>query len=104
MGQLIRIREMEQQLDEATAAIRQLDEALDRYEAAQASVNLLSTYLGSDEWRQDLADDEHGFLPPDLKRGVLSEDGIWNMLSDCRELNERLQEAAARLKDKQPQP
>ena len=53
-------------------------------------------------WRQDLADDEAGLLPEGLKRGVLSEDGIWNMLSDYRELNERLQEAAARLEDKQP--
>lgn len=97
MGQLIRIREMEQQLDEATAAIRQLDEALDRYEAAQASVNLLSTYLGSDEWRQDLADDEHGFLPPDLKRGVLSEDGIWNLLDDNRDLAERMRQLTDRL-------
>ena len=63
----------------------------------KASVNLLSTYLGSDEWRQDLADDEHGFLPPDLKRGVLSEDGIWNLLDDNRDLAERMRQLTDRL-------
>ena len=33
-----------------------------------------------------VAADEAGNLPPDLKRGVLSEDGIWNLLSDYREI------------------
>ena len=33
------------------------------------------------------ADDEAGLLPADLKRGVLSEDGIWNLLVDVRELD-----------------
>ena len=27
------------------------------------------------------ADDEAGLLPKDLKRGVLSEDGLWNLLT-----------------------
>jgi len=29
-------------------------------------------------------------LPADLKRGVLSEDALWNLLSDVRGLNNRL--------------
>ena len=37
--------------------------------------------------RSDLADDEAGRFPKVLKRGVLSEDGIWNLLSDYRDLN-----------------
>ncbi len=32
-----------------------------------------------------------GKLPPDLKRGVLSEDGIWNLLSDYREIQKTKQ-------------
>ena len=42
------------------------------------------------KWKQDYADDEAGMFPKDLKRGVLSEDGIWNLLSDWQELEERL--------------
>ena len=35
-------------------------------------------------WKLDFAADETENLPPDLKRGVLSEDGIWNLLEDYR--------------------
>ena len=40
----------------------------------------LSEYYGSAAWKRDLAADEAGLLPQDLKRGVLSEDGIYNLL------------------------
>ena len=100
MGQLIRIREMEQRLDEATAAVKRLEEALDSYEAIQNDINILATYLSSDEWRQDLSDDEHGFLPPDLKRGVLSEDGIWNLLTENTDLAQRMQTLSNQLLQK----
>lgn len=44
----------------------------------------LSAYYASDEWKGDFAADEAGLLPPDLPRGVLSEDGIYNTLEDYR--------------------
>ena len=37
--------------------------------------------------------DEDGKLPADLKRGVLSEDGIYDLLSDNNELVSKLAEA-----------
>ena len=37
----------------------------------------LSAYYRSDAWKRDFAADEAGLLPKDLKRGVLSEDGIY---------------------------
>jgi len=45
-----------------------------------------SNRLLLDRASYDFAADEAGNLPPDLKRGVLSEDGIWNLLSDYREI------------------
>lgn len=63
---------------------------LDKYEKMQYAIAALSNYYSNDEWKQDFADDEAGLLPENLKRGVLSEDGIWNLLSDWRELEERL--------------
>ena len=57
MGQLIRIREMEQRLTSSLEAVRQLEEALDRYQAAQADITILATYLNSDEWIWNLLDD-----------------------------------------------
>ena len=46
----------------------------------QKTIRILADYYSSKEWKQDFADDEAGLLPKDLKRGVLSEDGIWNIL------------------------
>lgn len=88
--QIARIRLMERRLDKALAAVKRLEAALDKYQAVQEDIVALDEYYGSELWRQDFADDEAGRLPEGLKRGVLSEDGIWNLLTDCKELNERL--------------
>ena len=88
--QLKRIRRMERHLDTAAAAVKRLSAALDKWEAAQEAIAALDEYYGSDLWRKDFADDEAGRLPQDLKRGVLSEDGIWNLLTDVHDLNNRL--------------
>ena len=90
MKQIERIERMEQNLERATDALRVLNNALDEYEAAQDALQELDTYYGSDTWKQDLSDDEQGRLPNTLKRGVLSEDAIWNILEDYRALKERL--------------
>jgi hypothetical protein len=89
MEQIRRIEQMEQRLDRASAAVMELSAALDKMEAAADDLKLLDAYYGSEEWRNDLDADNAGLLPPTLKRGVLSEDGIWNMLADYRSLKER---------------
>lgn len=48
-------------------------------------IRKLADYYGSKEWKNDLAADEAGKLPVDLKRGVLSEDGIYNVLQQYEE-------------------
>lgn len=81
---------MEQRLDSVSAAAKQLSAALDAYEAVKDDLDALGRYYDSRLWRQDFADDEAGLLPEGLKRGVLSEDALWNLLAKCRELNERM--------------
>ena len=90
MKQIERIEHMEQNLESATDALRVLNDALDEYEAAQDALHELDTYYGSDTWKQDFSDDEQGKFPNTLKRGVLSEDAIWNVLEDYRAMKERL--------------
>ena len=85
MQQIERIRYMEEWFDLAKEAMEESVMRLDKYEKVQEDIAILSEYYGSDEWKQDYADDEAGLLPKDLKRGVLSEDGIWNLLADWRE-------------------
>ena len=75
-----RIRRMEQRFNKALAAMK--DGSADSLESIKEDVAELSKYYGGELWKQDFAADEAGILPPDLKRGVLSEDGIWNLLSD----------------------
>ena len=84
---------MERKLDRALAAVKRLSVALDKWEAVQDDIATLEAYYGNGEWRKDFEDDEAGRLPEDLKRGVLSEDGIWNLLTDCKDLKERLKKS-----------
>ena len=42
----------------------------------------LRNYYFGGQWLLDYQADERGELPPELKRGVLSEDGVWNLLSE----------------------
>ena len=44
-------------------------------------LNYLITYYQSDLWKYDYQMDELGLLPSDLKRGILSEDGIYNFIT-----------------------
>ena len=40
----------------------------------------LNAYCTSGEWQEDYEADERGELPPDLKRGVLSQDALYDLL------------------------
>ncbi len=96
--QIARIRAMERRMDRAAAAVRRLTAALDKWEDAQEDIAALNQYYGSDLWKQDFDDDEAGLLPADLKRGVLSEDGVWNLFVDVRELDYLLKVTAKKKK------
>ena len=81
MKQIERIQYMEQLLDFIIEARKEQHANQEKSARIQEAIHILAEYYGSDEWKQDFADDEAGLLPKDLKRGVLSEDGIWNVLS-----------------------
>jgi hypothetical protein len=82
-----RITQMEHHFEKALAVIKDSTKTSKMLEELKENVAILDEYYGSELWKQDLADDEAGRFPKDLKRGVLSEDGIWNLLSDYRDLN-----------------
>ena len=85
--QIERIKWMEHRYNNALAAIK--DGSAVSLKAIKEDVAELSKYYGSELWKLDFAADEAGNLPSDLKRGVLSEDGIWNLLSDYREIQKK---------------
>ena len=86
MTQTERITHMEKCLDDSRRAIDSLAHALEMYRDVQGKIIELSSYYGGEDWRKDFADDEAGRLPADLKRGVLSEDAVYDLLSDNREI------------------
>ena len=101
-----RIEEMEALYDVLLQAVAEIEqggaaEAAARKTALQPEIDRLAAYYSSEAWKADFAADEAGLLPANLKRGVLSEDAAWNVLSDSRELNIRLLETLLTiLKDK----
>ena len=56
------------------------------YESVLPGLRELEAYYTSPEWQEDYAADEAGLLPEGLKRGVLSQDGISDLLDRFRDL------------------
>ena len=56
------------------------------YEQVLPDLKELEAYYTSPEWLEDYAADEAGLLPEGLKRGVLSQDGISDLLDRFRDL------------------
>lgn len=92
---LQRIAAMEAALDRTAAAVQALETALDNYESVKIDIDRLTDYLDTGAWREDFEADEAGLIPKDIKRGVLSEDGLYNLLTDIVRVNEHLQELSA---------
>lgn len=79
--QIERIKEMERLYDEAREAVDAYSDAFERFLDIQDAIMKLEEYYESD-WRDDFEADENGELPPDLKRGILTEDAIYDLLEE----------------------
>ena len=90
MKQIERIQEMEERFIRAAKAVTDLSAAAEQYAAAQDDLAALEHYMTCGAWRRDFEADEAGRLPADLKRGVLSEDALWNLLADNDELRKQM--------------
>ena len=81
-----RVKKMETILDEANASLDELQTAVSRYASLQKKIKKLEAYYTSSQWRKDYEADEAGKLPKDLKRGVLSEDAVYDLLERNKEV------------------
>ena len=88
MKQIERIEHMERILDEAQAALICLRDALERYRQTKPRIRELEAYYTSPQWLGDYDDDGKGKLPKGVKRGVLSEDAVYNLLQMQKEIEE----------------
>ena len=81
---------MEELYNQAKSKMDALEKAIAEYEEFQSAIQELEEYYTSDDWKEDFRLDEEGKLPADLKRGVLSEDGVYDLLERNAELIARL--------------
>lgn len=95
-NQIERIQYMEQILDEALEAVKELSDALEKYCVLKTRIAELADYYDGPDWRKDFEDDCEGKIPRNLKRGVLSEDAVYNLLTDNQCLLQCLKEASAK--------
>ena len=76
-----RIEHLEKMFDEVKDEFKNDKNAV-KSESFCKKVSLLTQYMESGRWLKDYQLDEKGELPKDLKRGILSEDGLYNLLCD----------------------
>ena len=79
--ELDRISSMETYLDEVTTLTTKLKEQLETMKATESHAKELFSYYGSEDWHAD-RDME---LPDGFKAGVLSEDSVYDAITDLRD-------------------
>jgi len=82
---IARIRQMEQLFDEIREATEKDSKAIHKDKDLYEKWRVLLAYYEGGQWLKDFECDERGGLPQELKRGVLSEDGVYNLISEIEE-------------------
>ncbi len=80
-----RITKNEERLDKLLSNIKELEVALENFKTSKKDLDLLNKYYDSKNWLKDKDAYENGSIPK-IKAGVLSEDAIWNMNEELKDL------------------
>ncbi|MBQ9310541.1 MAG: DUF4298 domain-containing protein [Bacteroidales bacterium] len=81
---------MEDSFNSVRTAVDKLEKALEDFDTLECRIRELESYQQSGEWLEDFEADERGELPARLLRGVLSEDGLDDLLSDVNRISARI--------------
>ena len=81
---IARVEQMEAYFDQLQEAGRDPARSLSEPACAQM-LKALKAYYEGGQWLRDYELDERGILPQTLKRGVLSQDGVYNLLAAIEE-------------------
>lgn len=79
---VLRIQRMEQDFDAVLAAKESNPAAFWEDLTVREALQRLADYQESGLWLEDYDRDAGGELPGDLKRGVLSQDGLYDLLQE----------------------
>ena len=79
---IARVQQMEKKFDTVLTISNICPNKIQSDLEVQKMIKELTDYMESGQWLQDFEVDSKGDLPKDLKRGVLSEDGLYDLLSE----------------------
>ena len=77
-----RITKMEKLFDDLKFSFEKSKEEFYKNKNLQRKLKVLTNYYENGKWLKDYQLDEENLLPKNLKRGILSQDGIYNFLSE----------------------
>lgn len=89
---IVKIEKLENDFGLVRSVANDMDEALYNFAAIQRRIERLFQYQESGEWQKDFEADERGELPKNMKRGILSEDALDELLTDVTLLRDRMKE------------
>ena len=87
---IVRLQEMEDRYNRVRKAVDAMYDALEDYMQVQEDIHILDQYDESGQWLKDFEADERGEIPASVPRGILSEDALYNLLTDISALNAKL--------------
>ena len=80
-----RVQKMEQYLDDILEGLHEDDQNIWEDEVLQEKLKDLSEYYSNGLWLEDYDRDCVGEFPRDLKRGVLSQDTLYDLFDELRQ-------------------
>lgn len=83
-----RIKELESVFDEVSKTLKEEPIKLNDTEY-QNKIKILVDYLDSGMWLNDYELDEKGLIDQSVKRGILSEDGLYNLIFEIEEFMQK---------------
>ncbi|MBQ7714614.1 MAG: DUF4298 domain-containing protein [Clostridia bacterium] len=85
-----RIKENEERFEKLSLVVGNCKKAADELRGAEEIAKELDAYLTGGRWIKDYEADDAGLIPKDIKRGVLSQDALYDLLAEYDSLREKL--------------
>ncbi len=81
-----RVEHYEELFDKLSGAVANYKAASEELKGAEDAAKELDSYISGGKWLKDYTDDEAGLFPDGMKRGVLSQDALYDLLGEYEEI------------------
>lgn len=85
---IARVSKMELYFDILQMVLESNPKVLSEDALIKTMLHILMQYYDGGQWMRDYTLDEQGLLPKDLKRGILTEDTLYNFFDSIRQIEE----------------